>query len=229
MAPSIIPGNTHITTSRNRSGTAANTVINAVALGLLAASLAFAGRSLAVEYDVMQTKAASLRQAGELAGFQAVLDSPVPSVELPPRSALFRGIMRSRAAAETPADAGRLLRMATADLDHARHSRRSWGEAEVGTIYLALLRDGAQAPDTLDALRRSYAAAPFLRDSAPWRIRYAVSVWPLLDPTTRSRVVDETVWLARATDHTYTYARGLVSGSPAAPLVDAALAASRDD
>ncbi|UZW56601.1 hypothetical protein NUH86_07565 [Sphingobium sp. JS3065] len=195
---------------------------------VLAACLVFAGRMLAVEYDVMRTKAASVRQAGGLSGYQDVIDSNRPSEALPPRSALFRGIMRAHAAAAEPGKAAALLRLATADMGHALAARPAWGEAEVSATYLAMLRDGPEAACTLDALRRSYSAAPFLRGSAPWRIRYAASVWRLLDPAIRSRVVDETVWLARATDHTYGYARGLVAQTPAAPLVDARLRAGTD-
>ncbi|AEG48174.1 hypothetical protein Sphch_0477 [Sphingobium chlorophenolicum L-1] len=228
MAPSIIRGNIRITTTPNKGGRRGSPIANGAALVVLAAGLLFAGRMLAVEYDVMAEKAASARQAGGLSGFQAAVDSNRPSAELPPRSALFRGIMRAHAAVEEPGKAATLLRLATADMDHALSARPSWGEAEVSAAYLAMLRDGAEAASAREALRRSYAAAPFLRGSAPWRIRYAVSVWGLLDTETQSRVVDETVWLARATSRTYNYARGLVAQTPAAPLVEAKLSSSGD-
>ena len=136
--------------------------------------------------------------------------------------------MLTRAATEETSNPARLLRLANSDIERARAARRYWGEAEVAATYLRFMRDGPEAPSTRETLRRSYIAAPFLRGSAPWRIRYAGSVWSLIDPVTRAAVIRETVWLARATNHTYSYARGLVANTPAATAVDAMLRSGDD-
>ncbi|MDG6745705.1 GntR family transcriptional regulator, partial [Staphylococcus aureus] len=67
----------------------------------------------------------------------------------------------------------------------ARASRPVWGEAEVALAYVELLAHGADSPQAIRALAQSYAAAPYLRDSAPWRIRFGVTVWSRLDAQTR--------------------------------------------
>ena len=47
----------------------------------------------------------------------------------------------------------------------------------------------------LDALARSYAAAPFLAEEGPWRAARCAADWAMLSPRLRDQVIDEVVWM----------------------------------
>lgn len=209
-------------TARNERRPAIAHAANAAAMAALGAALVFTVSTLSSEARVVRTREASVRQAAGLAseaGDQDYLRSTVPAKDLPARAALLRGVMRARAAAADPAGAAGMLDQARADIAVARASRPIWGEAEVARAYLELLAHGAESPQAIQALAQSYAAAPYLRDSAPWRIRFGVTVWSRLDAATRDHIVNETAWLAQASGRNYAYALGLVAGSPAEALV----------
>lgn len=209
-------------TARNERRPAIARVANAAAMAALGAALVFTVSTLSSEARVVRTREASVRQAAGLAteaDDQDYLRSTVLAKDLPARAALLRGVMRARAAAADPAGATRMLNLARADIAVARASRPVWGEAEVALAYLELLAHGAESPQAIQALAQSYTAAPYLRDSAPWRIRFGVTVWSRLDAATRDHIVNETAWLAQASGRNYAYALGLVAGSPAEALV----------
>lgn len=209
-------------TARNERRPAIAHAANAAAMAALGAALVFTVSTLSSEARVVRTREASVRQAAGLAteaDDQDYLRSTVPAKDLPARAALLRGVMRARAAAADPAGAAGMLDQARADIAVARASRPIWGEAEVARAYLELLAHGAESPQAIQALAQSYTAAPYLRDSAPWRIRFGVTVWSRLDATTRDHIVNETAWLAQASGRNYAYALGLVAGSPAEALV----------
>ncbi|MBB3878902.1 hypothetical protein [Sphingomonas pseudosanguinis] len=208
--------------ARNERRPAIAHAANAAAMAALGAALVFTVSTLSSEARVVRTREASVRQAAGLAteaDDQDYLRSNVPAKDLPARAALLRGVMRARAAAADPAGAAGMLDQARADIAVARASRPIWGEAEVARAYLELLAHGAESPQAIQALAQSYTAAPYLRDSAPWRIRFGVTVWPRLDAATRDHIVNETAWLAQASGRNYAYALGLVAGSPAEALV----------
>ena len=209
-------------TARNERRPAIARAANAAAMAALGAALVFTVSTLSSEARVVRTREASVRQAAGLAteaDDQDYLRSTVLAKDLPARAALLRGVMRARAAAADPAGATRMLNLARADIAVARASRPVWGEAEVALAYLELLAHGAESPQAIQALAQSYTAAPYLRDSAPWRIRFGVTVWSRLDAATRDHIVNETAWLAQASGRNYAYALGLVAGSPAEALV----------
>lgn len=209
-------------TARNERRPAIAHAANAAAMAALGAALVFTVSTLSSEARVVRTREASVRQAAGLAteaDDQDYLRSTVPAKDLPARAALLRGVMRARAAAADPAGAAGMLDQARADIAVARASRPIWGEAEVARAYLELLAHGAESPQAIQALAQSYTAAPYLRDSAPWRIRFGVTVWSRLDAATRDHIVNETAWLAQASGRNYAYALGLVAGSPAEALV----------
>ncbi len=208
--------------ARNERRPAIAHAANAAAMAALGAALVFTVSTLSSEARVVRTREASVRQAAGLAteaDDQDYLRSTVPAKDLPARAALLRGVMRARAAAADPAGAAGMLDQARADIAVARASRPIWGEAEVARAYLELLAHGAESPQAIQALAQSYTAAPYLRDSAPWRIRFGVTVWSRLDAATRDHIVNETAWLAQASGRNYAYALGLVAGSPAEALV----------
>lgn len=209
-------------TARNERRPTIAHAANAAAMAALGAALVFTVSTLSSEARVVRTREASVRQAAGLASEaddQDYLRSTVPAKDLPARAALLRGVMRARAAAADPAGAAGMLDQARADIAVARASRPIWGEAEVARAYLELLAHGAESPQAIQALAQSYTAAPYLRDSAPWRIRFGVTVWSRLDAATRDHIVNETAWLAQASGRNYAYALGLVAGSPAEALV----------
>lgn len=209
-------------TARNERRPTIAHAANAAAMAALGAALVFTVSTLSSEARVVRTREASVRQAAGLASEaddQDYLRSTVPAKDLPARAALLRGVIRARAAAADPAGAAGMLDQARADIAVARASRPIWGEAEVARAYLELLAHGAESPQAIQALAQSYTAAPYLRDSAPWRIRFGVTVWSRLDAATRDHIVNETAWLAQASGRNYAYALGLVAGSPAEALV----------
>lgn len=216
-------------TAPNKRSSAAARVINALALAALGGALVFTLSVLRDENRVVRMRDASIRQAAGLATSDDLraLAPPTSRAEpLPARAVLLRGVMRARAASGDPAHAPALLAEARRDITQAQATRPIWGEAEVARAYIELLDHGAESPQAIAALTASYRAAPFLRDSAPWRIRFGAAVWPRLDARTRDQLVSEAAWLAEASGRTYAYALGLVAGSPAEPLVRSRLSSS---
>ena len=59
----------------------------------------------------------------------------------------------------------------------------------------ARLRGGRPLAAVVEALARSYGAAPFLIKEGPWRAQVVAVNWRLLAPDTQAHVVAEAVWL----------------------------------
>lgn len=229
MARSITRPNIMPITAPSKRTSAAARAVNALALAALGGALIFTISVVRDESRVVRMRDASIRQAAGLATSDdlRMLDpSTLRTEPLPARAALLRGVIRAREASSDPAHARALLVEARRDVAQALATRPIWGEAEVARAYVELLDHGPESPQAIAALAASYRAAPFLRDSAPWRIRFGVAVWSRLDAQTRDRLVSETAWLAEASGRTYAYALGLVAGSPAEPLVRSRLSSS---
>ncbi len=90
-----------------------------------------------------------------------------------------------------------LLGQAKQHLDRARAQRHLWGEAEIVAAYIASLGGPGQSEELDRALALSYQYAPYLRGSAPFRIRLGLARWDALSDPIRERLIDEAVWYAR--------------------------------
>ncbi|CAH0356471.1 MAG: hypothetical protein WA085_10095 [Sphingobium sp.] len=88
------------------------------------------------------------------------------------------------------------LALANALVERAINARPAWGEAWVVKTYILFLEYGPNDPATLNAYAASLKSAPYLRDSAYWRIRFGAVHWNKLDRTTRERVLNEAQWTA---------------------------------
>ncbi len=93
-------------------------------------------------------------------------------------------------------------------LTQADAGRPRWARVRVVENYLATVEQGARSSAALRAFKASFVGGAFLRDAAPWRIRYGLDQWERLDPATRARVVDEAAW--------YSTLRGGYTGTMAA-------------
>lgn len=112
-----------------------------------------------------------------------------------PRAQILEALSLAREAHTMPAGAQRAHRLARADTltRRAISIRPHWGEAWTVRGYVLAQQRPAGAPETLAALRRAYAEAPFLRHAAQWRIEYGLDQWARLDAETQRRLVDEAV------------------------------------
>lgn len=156
---------------------------------------------------------------------QRLLDSsasaPTPAPQPPidpgasPRALLADGALRIRTASALPAGPARtrLLDQAIGDFEATDGARPYWGEAKAATAFAYALRDGPAAPETLAAFRQSYADAPYLDRASRWRVSFGLANWRLLDAATRMRVLDETIWLARANQRSLDWVTPLVRAS----------------
>jgi hypothetical protein len=117
----------------------------------------------------------------------------------PPRLLLSDAIYRARALQRSGSPKRDTdLAALSHQVDLAIDARPHWGQAWVVKAYIEALRTGAEHRHlSLVALSRSYSDAPFLRDAAGWRIRYAFLHWDALDAFVRGRAIEEAVWLAR--------------------------------
>jgi hypothetical protein len=126
-------------------------------------------------------------------------DVPAAGGGYPARARLADALVLARVAA-IEQDKGRrdlLLGRAVDEAYQAAHSRPHWGEAWMVVAFIQSMRGGPTAGATREALARSYADAPFLPDSAAWRVFTGLAAWELLDDYTRRRVSEEAVWVAR--------------------------------
>ncbi|MBR7619208.1 hypothetical protein JKL49_07380 [Phenylobacterium sp. 20VBR1] len=115
--------------------------------------------------------------------------------DCPPRARAAIGVRLTTEAAAQSDPAQRRLKLAEAERQFAgalaaRPDSGGWW----AWVSYARALDGRQAA-ALDALTRSYVAAPFLPMEAAWRIRYGALNWDRLTPTVRAQVVNETVWM----------------------------------
>jgi len=99
-------------------------------------------------------------------------------------------------AAAFPARRERLLAQAeqTANLGLRRNPLSAEGWARLGMIRAA--RAGGRAtPGVLRALRQSYAAAPYHRGAAQWRVSFCAAHWDEVTPQLRLAALAELAWL----------------------------------
>lgn len=147
---------------------------------------------------------------------------------LPARAALVDALVQARTAARlTGILRARRLASAHALLAQAMVARPEWGDAWIVAAYIALLERGEAAPETRAAFAHSLRAAPYLYDAAPWRIRYGLQLWPLLDAETHTSVVREAIWLGRLGPTNARMVGAMMAGTPAARAYDAGLATIR--
>ena len=129
----------------------------------------------------------------------AAVSLPIEGAGYPARARIADALLLARRAAPlAPSPVRRsLLARAAQDIAAVTNARPDWGEAWAVCAYVAALRGGAGSPQARRALVRSYDDAPFLRHSAAWRTRLGFALWPVLGESTRERLVNEAVWLAR--------------------------------
>jgi len=114
----------------------------------------------------------------------------------PPRALAASGV-QLLLTAEKVADPARrrgLIALAQDRLAGALAVRPSSGGWWAWVAYGRAL-DGDGTASTLQALEKSYAAAPFLLREGPWRVRYGAANWRRLSPALRAAVIDEEVWM----------------------------------
>lgn len=206
----------NITRSSSSTGRSDRT-LGTAALVLLAAMLAFALSALRDEWVVHSSFVAMRDQAGEVPGTQVPSWRKEDPDEIPPRAALLRALVLSREASAAQTQELRAAKLADArrTLAPALAARHDWGEAWIVAAFIEFLDHGQFAPATLRAHARSYDGAPYLYESAPWRIRYAAESWRFLDPRTKARAIDEAVWMSWMPGKGHSQVQALVAGTEA--------------
>lgn len=139
------------------------------------------------------------------------------SLDSPPRALLANALLRARVAqrSQDPDDRRRLLDAALAELQAMRGARPYWGEMWSTLAYVQAMRLGPDSPAARNAFDRSYMDAPYLSRAAAWRVGYGFQEWDVLTPTTRNRVLDEAVWLARSSTNALDTILPVARSSPA--------------
>ncbi len=111
-----------------------------------------------------------------------------------PRALVAGGAARALIAARMPAGSEREALAAKA-ADSLRSAIGEQPGSGARWAWLAVAESARGGPDhhraALMALERSYQLAPFLRDLAVWRARFAGSDWAALDALSRERALDE--------------------------------------
>lgn len=145
-------------------------------------------------------------------------DGGIDPVIVPPRMALALALMQVRVAARTPSPIIRTARLARADrlINRALEARSEWGEAWILATYASYVGDGPADPKTVAAFKRSLEASPYSITAAPWRIRYGLSQWDHLPPTTRMRVLEEAQWFGGLAPSYARLVRDALSTNPGA-------------
>lgn len=168
-----------------------------------AALVALALVDLRQQYQVWQAGQMLERQSSAIARGEPAAAPPLPRIApgaLPPRAEVIDALILARAAAADRSPQGRVLLIGQARsmIDWAMAARPDWGDAQLVSAYIGLVRGSGQ-PDTaiLRDFAASYRNAGFLRDAAQWRSTTGFILWPQLDERSRAQVVDEAVLLAR--------------------------------
>ncbi|BBC70953.1 conserved hypothetical protein [Altererythrobacter sp. B11] len=161
---------------------------------LLFASLVAARRELEVRHW------AGLLQAQQLAAARGepVVDHAPDEPSASPRVLIQAALYRARLAeaATGPLRAQRLVE-AQNYIDRALAKQPQWGEGQIVAAYVAALKGDSEAGALDRALALSYRYAPYLRDSALFRLQLGLPRWAELPPDTREHLIDEAVWFAR--------------------------------
>ncbi len=169
---------------------------------LLTMGAAVAGHEVARQWRIAKVEGAA-----------AAADNPSPMAALArlteaeracggacgPRALVAGGAARALIAARLPAGSEReaLAAKAADNLRTAIDEQPGSGER---WAWLAVAESARGGPDrhraALMALERSYQLAPFVRDLAVWRARFAGSDWTALDALSRERALDEVARLS---------------------------------
>jgi len=137
----------------------------------------------------------ALADAGRMAGIEA----PTPPASANPRALLADALLRLRLAEPMAPGAERamLIEQAGTAIEAAMPARPWFGEAWMLEAYRQSLIGPAGHQGFARALERSYADAPYLKESGGWRVSSAFAAWGLISPEARRAAVREAVWLAR--------------------------------
>jgi hypothetical protein len=121
------------------------------------------------------------------------------ALDQPARALVADALIRARVAQReaNPEQRARTIGEARDLITRAESLRSDWPEALTVEAYIDSLDHGPLSPETMDALARSYLAAPFLRETGPWRVQAGLKGWARLSEKTQRSVVDEAVWIGR--------------------------------
>lgn len=162
-------------------------------LGLMGIALLVAVQLARQEAQLAQAERQFQRGSGADTG------SSVPKlVTASPRLCLLLALSKAKAASVERDSALRRTHLALANalVERAINARPGWGEAWVVKAYISFLEHGADDPVTHYAYAASLEKAPYLRESADWRIRFGAVQWDKLDGMTRERLLNEAQWTA---------------------------------
>ncbi len=219
--PNITGPSSICLTSQREPRLPAGRIVQFVAVFVLLMMLTFAlealhGEWLAHDAHLLLDRQEVANEMPELPAWTAA-----DATHISPRVAEYRALAEAHLATSLPRG-GRMMHVALARIfiSAALAGRPHWGEAWVTASFVALLERGEGAPETLAALARSYREAPFLKESAAWRLRLAVDQWRALDPVTRLHAMDEGRWLAGVSPQSYWLVYDIVIGTPAAAALD---------
>jgi hypothetical protein len=164
-------------------------------------------------------------------GPAATLPAALPD-DANPRALVADALLRLRAAERMTQGSARdrLIAQAGAAITAARLPRPWYAQAWILEAYRQSLA-GPQARGALAiALARSYADAPYLKESAGWRVGNAFALWSSLPASAQARAINEAVWLARMGQAEYLAVMRMARGSDAyQPFVLALLRARSGD
>ena len=153
---------------------------------------------IAQELEVRRWAQALDRQQLALARGEALPQAAPPAPSGSPRALVQAALFKARLAeASDGGSRDALLEEAQRYLDGARIARPQWGEAEIVSAYIASLKGSGHGPAQDRSLALSYRYAPYLRGSAPFRIRLGLQRWDALPPDVKERLIDEAVWYSR--------------------------------
>ncbi|MDX3909292.1 MAG: hypothetical protein QHC67_05680 [Sphingobium sp.] len=177
----------------------------AIAIALISVGTVLAGglwvREQAITASDAQIRTQELALSRNNSPSDASAEPSVARVDAssPPRLLLSDAIYRARAlqVSGSPSRDSDLAALSH-QVDLAIDARPHWGQAWVVKAYVEALQTGSDHRHlSLVALSRSYSDAPFLRDAAGWRVRFAFLHWDELDAFVRGWAIEEAVWLAR--------------------------------
>lgn len=109
----------------------------------------------------------------------------------PARIRLALAVATDRLASKAPQDARTILiDQSLTDLNLLAASAATRAAALLEEVYALSLTPGRDTA-LLETFRQSYAAEPFNREAAVWRVAFAAAHWPQLDDATRRAALQE--------------------------------------
>lgn len=170
-------------------------------------------RGLYVAADAATDQAVTLGQGGQIRR-----SGPAIPESASPRVNVYYAIRLARDASLQPEGSnsrGILLAAAEQAAAIGAAARPSWGEAEVVRSYVAEL--AGDTPQAVSSFSASYDSAPFIRNSAFWRMGFGVMHWDKLSPATQIQVIDEALWLRAIVPDRRDEINAFLRNSPAYP------------